>query len=901
MIGRYGVGAVPSRLRVMRLCGVGCALPQVSHCGPCARVMLRQVKESFLNDAGPDPAKSPRDAGAESALRLTQAVQRAKSAIAWERSWPHLARLLTVAGLFLVASWAGLWLGLPPAGRAAPPAVFAAAALATLFPLAKFRWPGRDEALTRLDRGTGLRHRPATTLTDTLASQDPVAQALWQAQRGRTLAPIKRIRARPPSPRLTIHDPRARRALVGVMMVATLAAVGEERGARVAAAFNWEGVLSPANVRVDAWVTPPVYTGKPPVILSAANKDAAAPAAGPLPVPAGSTLIVRSSGGTLDIAVGGGVSETAPTEPAPKGTSERHFTIAADGSAHVRAPSGQPQWKFSAIPDHAPTIALAKDPERQARGSLQMAYRIEDDYGVTEAQARFAARANAAAKDAAPRPLFDPPKFPLVLPNARTRNGVGQTVKDLSEDPYAGAEVTLTLTAKDEAGNEGSSEPFNMRLPERLFTKPLARALIEQRRTLALDANQNWQVYAALDALMIAPELFTPEPGHYLGLYSVARQLEAARSDDAMREVVGSLWALAVTIEDGNISDVDRALRAAQEALKQALERGASDEEIKKLTENLRAALDKFLQQLAEQLRNNPQQLARPLDPNTRMLSQQDLKNMLDRMERLSRSGDKDAARQLLEQLQRMLENLQMARPGQNGDGDMEQALNELGDMIRKQQQLRDKTFKQGQDNRRDRMRGNKQGKEGMSDLQQDQQGLRDRLKKLQQELAKRGMGPPQKGQKGEPGQQGQDGAQGQQGDDGEAEDNLGDADTAMGDAGGRLGDGNADAAVDSQGKAIEALRKGAQNLAQQMQPGDGDGQNDGPGNRAGRQQSSGRDSDPLGRPLHGRELDDLSVKIPGEIDVQRVRRILEELRRRLGDSYRPQIELDYIERLLKD
>ena len=324
--------------------------------------------------------------------------------------------------------------------------------------------------------------------------------------------------------------------------------------------------------------------------------------------------------------------------------------------------------------------------------------------------------------------------------------------------------MTLTLTAKDEAGNEGNSEPFNMRLPERLFTKPLARALIEQRRTLALDANQNWQVYTALDALMIAPELFTPEAGHYLGLFSVTRQLEAARTDDAMRAVVASLWALAVTIEDGNITDVDKALRAAQEALKQALERGASDEEIKKLTENLRAALDKFLQQLAEQLRNNPQQLARPLDPNTRMLSQQDLKNMLDRMERLSRSGDKDAARQLLEQLQQMLENLQMAQPGQNGDGDMEQALNELGDMIRKQQQLRDKTFKQGQDSRRDRMRGNKQGDKAMGDLQQDQQGLRDRLKKLQQELAKRGMGQGQKGEKGQKGQQGQQGQDGDQG-----------------------------------------------------------------------------------------------------------------------------------------
>jgi uncharacterized protein (TIGR02302 family) len=859
--------------------------------------------ESLLSGATPDPPEPARDPDAISRLQLSQALQRAKYAIAWERSWPHLARLFTVVGLFLVVSWAGLWLALPFVARAIGLALFALSALGALLPLLRFRWPSREEGLSRLDRGTGIRHRPATALTDTLATQDPVALALWQAQRERTLASIKRIRAGLPSPRLPLHDPWALRALVAVMMVAAYVAAGDERMLRVAAAFDWNGVLSPANIRVDAWVTPPVYTGKPPIILSAANKEAAAPAAGPLPVPAGSTLIVRSSGGTLDVVAGGGVTEAVPTEQAPKGTNERHFTIAGDGTAHVRAPSGQPQWKFSAVPDRAPTISLAKDPERQARGSLQMSYKIEDDYGVTEAQARFALRPGESPKAAPeksstePRPLFDPPQIPLVLPNARTRNGVGQTVKDLSEDPYAGADVTLSLTAKDEAGNEGRSEPFNMRLPERLFTKPLARALIEQRRILALDANQNSQVYAALEALLIAPELFTPEAGQYLGLHFVARQLEAARTDNAMREVVANLWALAVTIEDGNITDVDKALRAAQEALKQALERGASDEEIKKLTENLRAALDNFMRQLAEQLRNNPQQLARPLDPNTRVLRQQDLNNMIERMERLSRSGDKEAARQLLEQLQQMLENLQMAQPGQSGDGDMEQALNELGDMIRKQQQLRDKTFKQGQDSRRDRMRG-KQGDQSMGDLQQDQEGLRDRLKKLQQELAKRGMGQGQRGEKGQQGQQGQDGDPQQ----GEGEDGLGEAETAMGDASGKLGEGNADGAVDSQGRALDALRKGAQSLAQAMQQGDGEGPGDGPGNRVGRQQSGANGTDPLGRPLHGHEYsDDYSVKIPGEIDVQRVRRILEELRRRLSDPQRPQIELDYIERLLKD
>ena len=174
------------------------------------------------------------------------------------------------------------------------------------------------------------------------------------------------------------------------------------------------------------------------------------------------------------------------------------------------------------------------------------------------------------------------------------------------------------------------------------------------------------------------------------------------------------------------------------------------------------------------------------------------------------------------------------------------------------------------------------------SDLQQDQQGLRDRLKKLLDELAKRGMGPRQGQQGDQEGEQNTDG--------------LNEADSAMGDAMDSLGEGNADGAVDSQGKALDALRKGAQSLAESMQQGDGEGQGEGLGNRAGRQQSGGNQSDPLGRPLHGRELgDDFTVKIPGEIDVQRARRILEELRRRLGDSQRPQLELDYLERLLKD
>jgi len=434
-------------------------------------------------------------------------------------------------------------------------------------------------------------------------------------------------------------------------------------------------------------------------------------------------------------------------------------------------------------------------------------------------------------------------------------------------------------------------------LPERPFGKSLARALIEQRRDLALDAEAKPRVLTALEALTIAPEKFTPEAGIYLGLRSIYWQLTRARTDDALRDVVGRLWQMAVFIEDGNVSDAEAALRAAQENLRQALERGASDEEIKKLTDELRAALDKFMQALAEEMRKNPQRLARPMDPNTRMLRPQDLKSMIDRLENLARSGAKDAAKRLLEELQSMLENLQTARPGGPMDGDdgddMMSQLDELGDMIRKQQQLRDRTFRQGQDARRDRQRGQRgergqQGEQNMGELRQDQQALRDQLNKLMQELRKRGMGQ----QPGEPGQDGQQGGE---------MDQLGRAGEAMGEAEGQLGEGNADSAVDAQGRALEAMRKGAQGMAQSMQQQQGMGPGPGQPGR-GQQQRAGQDTDPLGRPLRGRDYgDDTNVKVPGEIDVQRARRILEELRRRFADPLRPQIELDYLERLLKD
>ncbi|HZL41169.1 MAG TPA: TIGR02302 family protein [Pseudolabrys sp.] len=829
---------------------------------------------------------------------LARALQRARGSLLWERLWPALATLATALGLFLAFSWAGLWLALPPIAHAVVFFLFAVVIAVAAVPLVMLRVPSATDGLRRLDRSSGESHRPATAVADEIAANqnDPVAQALWRAHVERALLSARKLKAGWPSPRLAMRDPMALRALVLILAFASFFAAGGERWKRVTAAFDWSGVVTPANFRIDAWVTPPVYTGRPPVMLPGLRPGETAQTATTVSVPAGSQLVVRSTGHVrFDIVRKGGI-EDAPSEAhaaLPAGSEERRFVIKGDGAAVLHGVgSSDLAWNFTAIPDRAPTIELIKDPERQARGSLRLDYRMEDDYGVVEAHAAFALKDEDATDEKPAHPLYGPPEFVLTLPQARTRSGAAQTTRDLTEHPWAGARVSMTLVARDEAGNEGRSEATDFQLPQRIFVKPVARALIEQRRILALDAEAKPLVLAALDTLTIAPERFTPETSVFLGLRAIYFQLANAKSDDQLREVVARMWDMATQLEDGNVSQAEQALRQAQEKLRQALERGDNDEELKKLMDQLRAAMDKYLQALAEEMKKNPQQLTRPLDRNTRMLSQQDLKSMLDRLENLARSGNKDAARQLLDQLQSMLENLQMARPGAqagDGDDDMMSALDELGDMIRKQQQLRDKTFKQGQDQRRDRQRQQRgQGQQQLGDLRQDQQGLRDRLNKLLDQLKQRGLGNP--------GQQGQD----QKGD--SDMDQLGNAGEAMGEAEGELGQGDADSAVDSQGRALEAMRKGAQGLAQQMQQnGMGMGQGPGQPGRNGRQRAQ-QDTDPLGRPMRGREYgDDVTVKVPGEIDVQRARRILEELRKRFGESSRPQLELDYIERLLKD
>jgi uncharacterized protein (TIGR02302 family) len=526
-------------------------------------------------------------------------------------------------------------------------------------------------------------------------------------------------------------------------------------------------------------------------------------------------------------------------------------------------------WRFAVEPDRAPEVAFLKPPAPARSGALTFSYSLKDDYGVVAAEAEIAPLATEEGASEA-RPLFEAPEVPLSLPQLRTRDGASETIRDLTAHPWAGAKVKMTLVARDEAEQEGRSEPIEVLLPARQFTHPLARAVVEQRGKLAMDANAAPRVLDALDTLTLAPEDTFDDLGNYLALRSAYFRLDNARNDDDLRQVVDYLWQVALGIEDGDMSLAAQKLRDAQEALRKALEQNAPDEEIARLTEELRQAMQEFLQALAEEARRNPNMANLPPSPDTQLLRSQDLERMLDQIEQLAQNGARDAARQMLSELQNMLENLQAGRPmqGQQGGGDqMMQSLNELADMIRRQQELMDETHRAqrglGQDNQQ---MTPEEMAEALRQLQEQQQALEQQLQQLMEQME--GMGMPQNNK-------------------------LGQAGEAMGRASGALGQGQPGDAVGSQGDALEALRQGAQSLAQQL------GNQPGPG-MAGNPNGQMPNEDPLGRPQRtiGPDLG-TTVRVPDEIDIQRAREILDTIRKRLGDPGRSILERNYLERLL--
>jgi len=762
-----------------------------------------------------------------SARRIGAHVAIARAVLAWERIWPALWPATGIAGAGLAAALLDAFAPLSWPLHALILAGFVTAiCLALHFNLRTIRWPRWEEGARRLERDSALAHRPISEAEDELAAGagDPYAEELWRAHAAARLGRLGRLHLDLPHSDLPRRDPHALRLAVLLLVGFAAIMAGSDWSNRMVSAL---GPNAGAVATLDAWIDPPVYTGEAPVYL-ARNAGIA--------VPAGSVINLRVHGGdhrpsvTLDgVRFEGGEGEYAATA-----------RLAESGHVRVRA-AGRTigSWRIDLIPDRPPTIAFAGKPEATERQALKLTYRASDDYGVTGARAIIRPHGRAGA----------PIVLDLQLPGSSSKNATLSTFRDLTEHPYAGLDVDITLQATDGAGQTATSNTVTFRLPQRVFTDPLARALIEQRQILASYGRAaNGRAARALDALTTAPEMFLDKQmAAYLAMRSAYWTLRNAQTGEDLKRVEDLLWQTAVGLEQGGLLTMAEQLRRMQQMLMQMMAQGAPQSEIDDLLQRYNALMQQYLSALAQ----NAPQNGTPPDANAKLLGMNDLEALLKAIQELSQSGDRAKAMQLLAMLQAMLENMQVTNSGGAGQGDQatDQALRDLGDLMGKQRLLLDKTFRQGQ--------GNGDPKDGGAPGLSRQQGqLKGDLGNLQKQFG---------GKKGE------------------AQKNLDDAGRLMDEAQQALGMSDFERATTLQKYLLDALRKSAEAMAQSA--------------RRGQQQGN---EDPLGRETGGRGRGGGNVHIPDASVLQRARDILLELRKRAGEQGRPKEELDYIDRLLK-
>ena len=770
-------------------------------------------------------------------------VRGARAALAWERVWPGLWPASGIAGLFAAAALFGLPSLLPwPLHALLLAAVVSSMGLSLYFAFEHFHFPSWREGARRVERDSTLAHRPISESEDVIAAGagDALAEALWRAHLGRRLADLGKLRLSWPRSALSQRDPRALRYVVLLLIAGgALAANGDWRQ-RLAAAFG-PGTGEAANISIDAWIDPPAYTGEAPVYLSQTGVHA-------LTIPTGSILNLRVHGAShapyvsVDGAsFSGGSGEYASTA-----------RIAENTTVRVRA-GGRTigDWRLRVLPDDKPVIAFSSAPARTEHEALKLAFTAGDDYGVVAARAHIKPHARYGKELIV--------ELPLDSASAKT---VTQTsFRDLTAHPYAGLDVDIVLEAVDGAGQSGFSRSVRFTLPARVFTNPLARALIEQRQALGTgDVRLRPRVANALEALSMAPDRFYQDQlGVYLGIRSAYWTVKNASHDEDYAHAGDLLWQIASGLERGGLLSAAEELRRLKQMLSQALAQNAPQEVIDSLMERYREALQRYLKALAE----NPPDENSQAAPGSKVMSQADLETLLKAIEQLAQSGDRAQAEQMLALLQSLLENLHMTNGPGSGSGNaqaspqdkaLSDAIQGLGDLMGKQRALVDKTFRQGQ-GKGDPKDGGPKG------LAQSQRQLHDALNKILKGLGDQKLDAPK---------------------------SLGDAGKSMGQAEGDLGTQDLPNAGIDEKQALDQMRKSAGDLAKTLM------ERSGP-------QGQGGGTDPLGRAqgATGRDMGG-DVKVPSVSDLQRAREILKELRRRAAERGRPQSELDYIDRLLK-
>lgn len=778
---------------------------------------------------------------------------------------------------------------------------------ANVYALRRFRWPRRAEAILRLD--ATLPGRPLAAVADdqSIGTDDPASRALWRAHQARMAEKLTSARAVAPDLRVSRADRFALRYVAATAFVVAVLFGVSERGGTPGALFGGNAV--PTGPFYEAWVQPPAYTGKPTIYLNETPQNRLVEA------PQGSRLLVRLYGDLdrMKITQSVGARPTrADDDEAAAPLAETEIAMDASGDLRLEGPGGAvAEWRFSVIADNPPEGSLNGQPEASIQGRLAAKVDLSDDYGVRQARVEIRldktrmSRRHGLRVNPEPR---DPLVFDVPLPIRGDRTAIeAEVVEDLAKHPWAGLPVRLRVVATDaaEQSNDGPDAPII--LPARSFFDPLAGALAEMRRDLLWNRANSMRTTQILRTLTYLPDDADIHTGAYLIVRTVIGRLEEGLRQGAITtelrdESAEALWQAALLIEEGGVANAAERLRRAQERLADAIERGATDEELQQLMDELREAMREYMQALADEAERNGDDQQQAENQDGQEVSPQDLQDILDEIQRLAEEGRTDEARRLLEQLRQMMENMQVTRNrnGQNGEG--QQAMENLQDTLRQQQGLSDEAFRNLQEQyRQGNSAGqseNNQGRNGGQGRGQDHEGggqgdsqsgeqagngeLSSRQRALREALREQ--------QRRLPGQ-GSDAGR-------DAQRSLDRAGEAMGRAAEALREGRNSDALDDQAEAMDALREGIQQLgqalAEQQDPNRGQ-----QGQQAGAPNPENRD--PLGRRsgTNGRIGSDERLLDGGEV-ARRSQELRDEIRRRSGERDRPEIELDYLKRLLE-
>ena len=810
----------------------------------------------------------------------------------------------------------------------------------------RLNWPSEAEAVARVD--ARLVGRPIAALNDVQAigADDVGSQAIWDAHLVRMQEKTRDARAVEPDLRVSSNDPYGLRYIAVLFMVVALLFGSIWPVGSVAEAGTGTELLATGPVW-EGWIEPPAYTGKPTLYLAdiIANR---------VQVPQGSFITLRLYGQEGDLAVNETVS--GRTDDLGAATDQQQgFEVTQAGRLEIEGEGGA-TWQILLLEDEAPTVELTGPIEADAQGEMSQPFSAMDDYGVLAGVATI--ELNLEGVDRRHGLTIEPDLrtvivIDLPMPFSGDRADFEEfLIDDFSEHPWANLPVVLTLQVEDGLGQTGASDPENIILPGRRFFQPIARAVIEQRRDILWSKANAPRTAQVLRAVSNRPDELFPDETTYLRLRAIIRRLEAMEtsglSDEVQDELSLALWELAVQLEEGSLADARARLERAQERLEEAMRNGASDEEIAELMQELREAMSDYMQQLANEMEPSDNDGTDQPDQqqNGETITQDELQALMDRIQELMEEGRMAEAMELMEQLNELMENLQMTEGGEGGEGGPrtpgQQSMEDLAETLRDQQDLTDEAFRdlqeqfnQGQEQGQDpgdqsgQQPGQQPGEQGgqqPGEQGQDGQDGQGGQQPGQQQGQGQGQGDntqggltDESGQGGEGGGGAQSLAERQQalrdglnqlrnglpGLSGDAADNaeqsLERAEGAMDGAEDALRDGDLAEAIDQQAEAMDALRDGLRNLGQALAENQMDeleeGQGTQTGNAEGRPEPERRD--PLGRQIgNSGQLGTEESMLQDEIN-RRAEELLQELRNRSADQERPQLELDYLRRLL--